>query len=90
MRPDDYILWPSLLRADAKKGIQVIGVTLRFVPSFQAKNWDQLNENIIQLTKKRGQLKAAVTKMVQVLSEFFKNQFCCQAHCLRLVRATLS
>jgi 26S proteasome regulatory subunit N5 len=32
---------------------------------FQAKNWDLLNENIIMLTKKRGQIKAAVTKMVQ-------------------------
>ena len=33
--------------------------------SFQAKDWDLLNEHIIQLTKKRGQLKASVTKMVQ-------------------------
>jgi 26S proteasome regulatory subunit N5 len=30
-----------------------------------AKKYDLLNENIVQLTKKRGQLKQAVTKMVQ-------------------------
>jgi sulfur transfer protein SufE len=39
---------------------------------FQAKNWEQLNEQIIQLAKKRGQLKAAVTKMVQVMTCHFK------------------
>ena len=32
---------------------------------FDAGQWDQLNENIIALTKRRSQLKAAVTKMVQ-------------------------
>lgn len=32
---------------------------------FEAKKFDLLNENIVQLTKKRGQLKQAVTKMVQ-------------------------
>lgn len=32
---------------------------------FEAKKYDLLNENIVQLTKKRGQLKQAVTKMVQ-------------------------
>jgi 26S proteasome regulatory subunit N5 len=31
----------------------------------QAKNWTILNEHIIMLTKKRSQLKQAVTKMVQ-------------------------
>ncbi|ESP03883.1 hypothetical protein LOTGIDRAFT_212047 [Lottia gigantea] len=32
---------------------------------FEAKNWDALNENIVILTKKRGQIKQAVTKMIQ-------------------------
>lgn len=32
---------------------------------FEAKKYDLLNDNIVQLTKKRGQLKQAVTKMVQ-------------------------
>jgi 26S proteasome regulatory subunit N5 len=32
---------------------------------FEAKRYDLLNENIVQLTKRRGQLKQAVTKMVQ-------------------------
>jgi 26S proteasome regulatory subunit N5 len=32
---------------------------------FDTKQWDLLNENIIALTKRRSQLKAAVTKMVQ-------------------------
>ncbi|KAI0232548.1 26S proteasome non-ATPase regulatory subunit 12 [Lamellibrachia satsuma] len=32
---------------------------------FEAKKWDLLNEQIVLLTKRRGQLKQAVTKMVQ-------------------------
>ncbi|CAG5135237.1 unnamed protein product [Candidula unifasciata] len=32
---------------------------------FESKNWDALNENIVLLTKKRGQIKQAVTKMIQ-------------------------
>lgn len=32
---------------------------------FEAKNWDALNENIVLFTKKRGQIKQAVTKMIQ-------------------------
>ncbi|KAK7507802.1 hypothetical protein BaRGS_00000767 [Batillaria attramentaria] len=32
---------------------------------FEAKNWDALNENIVLMTKKRGQIKQAVTKMIQ-------------------------
>jgi len=32
---------------------------------FECKQWDMLNENIISLSKRRSQLKAAVTKMVQ-------------------------
>jgi 26S proteasome regulatory subunit N5 len=32
---------------------------------FDTKKWDLLNENVISLTKRRSQLKAAVTKMVQ-------------------------
>nr|CAG4638400.1 EOG090X04UV [Cyclestheria hislopi] len=32
---------------------------------FESKSWDLLNEQIISLTKRRSQLKAAVTKMVQ-------------------------
>ncbi|CAL1540617.1 unnamed protein product [Lymnaea stagnalis] len=32
---------------------------------FEAKNWDALNENIVLLTKKRGQIKQSVTKMIQ-------------------------
>lgn len=32
---------------------------------FEAKNWSALNEHIILLSKRRSQLKQAVTKMVQ-------------------------
>ena len=32
---------------------------------FQAKNWSALNEHIVLLSKRRSQLKQAVTKMVQ-------------------------
>ncbi|XP_050393713.1 26S proteasome non-ATPase regulatory subunit 12 [Patella vulgata] len=32
---------------------------------FEAKNWEALNENIVLLTKKRGQIKQSVTKMIQ-------------------------
>ncbi|XP_012935611.1 26S proteasome non-ATPase regulatory subunit 12 [Aplysia californica] len=32
---------------------------------FETKNWDALNENIVLLTKKRGQIKQSVTKMIQ-------------------------
>lgn len=32
---------------------------------FEAKNWKALNENIVLLTKRRSQIKQAVTKMVQ-------------------------
>merc|ERR1711976_368499 len=32
---------------------------------YEAKKWDLLNENLVLLTKRRGQLKQAVTKMVQ-------------------------
>ena len=32
---------------------------------FETQQWDLLNENIIALSKRRSQLKAAVTKMVQ-------------------------
>ena len=32
---------------------------------FEAKQWDLLNENIISLSKRRSQIKSAVTKMVQ-------------------------
>jgi len=32
---------------------------------FDTKNWDALNENIVLLTKKRGQIKQSVTKMIQ-------------------------
>jgi 26S proteasome regulatory subunit N5 len=32
---------------------------------FEAKQWDLLNDNITQLSKRRGQLKQALTKMVQ-------------------------
>ncbi len=32
---------------------------------YGAQQWDLLNENIIALSKRRSQLKAAVTKMVQ-------------------------
>ena len=33
---------------------------------YEAKEWTTLNEHLILLSKKRSQLKAAVTKMVQV------------------------
>ncbi|XP_052764852.1 26S proteasome non-ATPase regulatory subunit 12-like [Mya arenaria] len=32
---------------------------------FETKNWDALNDNIVLLTKKRGQIKQSVTKMIQ-------------------------
>lgn len=32
---------------------------------FENKKWDHLNENLVLLTKRRGQIKQAVTKMVQ-------------------------
>lgn len=32
---------------------------------FETKNWDALSENIIIITKKRGQIKQSVTKMIQ-------------------------
>jgi len=32
---------------------------------FDNKNWDALNENIVTLTKRRGQIKQSVTKMIQ-------------------------
>ena len=37
---------------------------------FETKQWDLLNENIIGLTKRRSQLKAAVTKMVQQCCQY--------------------
>ena len=33
---------------------------------YEAKEWTTLNEHLIMLSKKRSQLKASVTKMVQV------------------------
>jgi 26S proteasome regulatory subunit N5 len=32
---------------------------------YKAKSWDILNENIVQLSKRRGQLKQALAKMIQ-------------------------
>nr|CAG4650919.1 EOG090X04UV [Simocephalus serrulatus]SVE94193.1 EOG090X04UV [Simocephalus serrulatus] len=37
---------------------------------FETKQWDLLNENIMALTKRRSQLKAAVTKMVQQCCQY--------------------
>nr|SVE79445.1 EOG090X04UV [Daphnia magna]SVE81891.1 EOG090X04UV [Daphnia magna] len=37
---------------------------------FETKQWDLLNENIISLTKRRSQLKASVTKMVQQCCQY--------------------
>lgn len=37
---------------------------------FDAKNWDALNDNLVLLSKRRGQLKQAVTKMVQRAMQF--------------------
>lgn len=37
---------------------------------FNAGNWDLLNENVVILTKKRSQIKMAVTKMVQRCCEY--------------------
>ncbi|XP_057376771.1 26S proteasome non-ATPase regulatory subunit 12-like [Daphnia carinata] len=37
---------------------------------FESKQWDLLNENIISLTKRRSQLKASVTKMVQQCCQY--------------------
>lgn len=35
-----------------------------------AREWELLNEQVIALSKKHGQLKQAITKMVQVVMEF--------------------
>ncbi|BFZ17807.1 hypothetical protein BsWGS_20846 [Bradybaena similaris] len=40
---------------------------------FESKNWDALNENIVLLTKKRGQIKQAVTKMIQEVCTYVDN-----------------
>lgn len=37
---------------------------------YKAGKWDLLNENIVILTKKRSQIKMAVTKMVQRCCEY--------------------
>ncbi|RWS00200.1 26S proteasome non-ATPase regulatory subunit 12-like protein, partial [Dinothrombium tinctorium] len=37
---------------------------------FEAKNWKVLNENILQLTKRRSQIKQSVTKMIQECCTF--------------------
>lgn len=37
---------------------------------FEARDWKAMQENIVMLTKRRGQLKAAVTKMVQKAMEY--------------------
>nr|SVE78815.1 EOG090X04UV [Daphnia lumholtzi] len=37
---------------------------------YETKQWDLLNENIISLTKRRSQLKASVTKMVQQCCQY--------------------
>ena len=41
---------------------------------FKAKKWSLLNEQIVILTKKRSQLKAAVTKMVQECYSWIKDK----------------
>ncbi|XP_059156503.1 26S proteasome non-ATPase regulatory subunit 12-like [Physella acuta] len=40
---------------------------------FEAKSWDALNENIVLLTKKRGQIKQSVTKMIQEACSYVEN-----------------
>ena len=37
---------------------------------FEAKNWGALNEHIVLLSKRRSQLKQAVTKMVQECCQY--------------------
>nr|CAG4636118.1 EOG090X04UV [Eubosmina coregoni]SVE69754.1 EOG090X04UV [Eubosmina coregoni] len=51
---------------------------------FDAKQWDLLNENIIGLTKRRSQLKAAVTKMVQQCCTYVE-QMPSKEHKLKLI-----
>ena len=36
----------------------------------EAGDWNLLNEQVLQLSKKHGQLKQAITKMVQVVMSF--------------------
>lgn len=59
--------------------------------SFDAKQWDTLNEQIQALTKRRGQFKQAVTAMVQKCCEFVKllspNEELQLIHTLRTVTA---
>lgn len=49
--------------ADALSTGKILVVIVRLC--YEAKKYELLNENIVQLAKKRGQLKQAVTKMVQ-------------------------
>lgn len=49
-----------------------IGLNCPLLIFFQAKNWTLLNEHVILLAKKRAQLKAAVTKMVQECYKWVK------------------
>jgi 26S proteasome regulatory subunit N5 len=39
----------------------------------EANDWGLLNEQVLLLSKKHGQLKQAITKMVQVVMEFLDN-----------------
>ncbi|CAH1793593.1 unnamed protein product [Owenia fusiformis] len=49
--------------ADMHSTSRILVAVVKFC--FQCNEWNALNENIILLTKRRGQLKQAVTKMVQ-------------------------
>ncbi|XP_069122843.1 26S proteasome non-ATPase regulatory subunit 12-like [Argopecten irradians] len=49
--------------ADTHSTSRVLVTVVRLC--FEQKNWDALNENIVVLTKKRGQIKQSVTKMIQ-------------------------
>lgn len=60
---DELILELGFQGADAISTGRILQAIVQIC--FDAGQWDLLSENIIALTKRRSQLKAAVTKMVQ-------------------------
>jgi len=54
--------------SDTHSNGRVLVLTVRLC--MQAGEWDMLNEKIVELTKRRSQLKGAVTKMVQECATF--------------------
>ncbi|GFR65657.1 26S proteasome non-ATPase regulatory subunit 12 [Elysia marginata] len=53
----------SYMAADTHSTSRILVAIVKMC--FETKNWDALNENIVLLTKRRGQIKQSVTKMIQ-------------------------